>query len=92
MSNDQTIKAGDIIEWTDGKRDYIFRHPVTGQLGVNACARSYVDRGDKNYGDELYLLLDVDMSDVTIVDHYGDGSSIDGCRWYESQKIAEEVR
>ncbi len=60
--------------------------------GVNACARSYVDRGDKNYGDELYLLLDVDMSDVTIVDHYGDGSSIDGCRWYESQKTAEEVR
>ena len=79
------FKAGDIVKYDNGKLDYIFKCS-DGVLGVNACNIAWIERGLRDYGDELYPLDTVDMCDAEVVDHYGDGTSMDGCWWYRANK------
>lgn len=84
MSNDQKIKAGDIIEYPSGRREYVFRTiGEDAEPAVNACNESWIERGLRLYGQELYPIRVLDMDGVVVVDHYGDGLLDDGRRWYK---------
>lgn len=50
---------------------------------VNACNTSWIERGLRFYGQELYPIRVLDMEGIVVVDHYGDGSLDDGRRWYK---------
>lgn len=81
----KNFKLGDIIEYPSGERDYVFR-AVNGEPAVNACNKSWIERGLRLYGQELYPIRTLDMEGVVIVDHYGDGWIDDGREWYEDNK------
>ena len=53
MGFQREYKAGDIIEYDDGKLDYLMRVSDEDELGVNACSRSWIERGDRSFGDEV---------------------------------------
>ena len=82
----QDIKPGDIIKYDNGKLDYIFKLDANEGPGINACNKSWIERGLRNYGDELYPISTLDLSDAGVVGHYGDGSYGNGIKWYEDHK------
>ena len=45
-----------------------------------------VERGLRTYGQELYPIRTLDMTNVTVVDHFGDGYQEEGREWYELNK------
>ena len=83
------FKPGDVIEYPGGHRDYVFRcltRGFRGEPGLNACNISWVERGLRTYGQELYPIRTLDMTDVKVVDHFGDGYQEEGREWYELNK------
>lgn len=89
MTDITAFKPGDVVEYPSGKREYVFRcltGEEKGEPGVNACNLSWVERGLRTYGQELYPIRTLDMTDVTVVDHFGDGYQEDGREWYELNK------
>ena len=44
------FKAGDVIQYPDGRQDYLIEIPGEDGLWVNACNTSWIDRGLRGYG------------------------------------------
>ena len=82
----QDLKPGDIIKYANGKLDYIFKLNADEGLWINACNKSWIERGLRSYGDELYPTSSLDLSDAEVAGHYGDGSYGNGIKWYEAHK------
>lgn len=87
MGFQREYKAGDIIEYDDGKLDYLMRVSDEDELGVNACSRSWIERGDRSFGDEVYAFFGSGLDEgAKVVGHFGDGTWDDAQNWYEENK------
>lgn len=81
------LKPGDIIKYSDGKLDYIMLD-ANGDTAINACNKSWIERGLRLFGQELYPCYTIDMQDAEVVGHYGSGTLDDGMTWYDANKEA----
>lgn len=84
-----TIKAGDILVYhgcSGDTFDYVFRCD-DGRLGTSAVNPSWIERGLRYYGQELYPIQSEGyLLDTEVIGHYGDGSAHDGIEWYNSHR------
>lgn len=88
MSDYGWVSAGDVIENDFGTREYVFDLGCD-VLGVNACSRSWIERGRRFYGEECYALDEICLSGYRVVGHLGDGSMEDGWAWYDAEHMQE---
>lgn len=83
MGADGRFGAGDVIEYEDGRLDYLMRVDDEYELGVNACSKSWIERGDRNFGDEVYAFFGNGLDEgARVVGHFGNGTWDDAREWY----------
>lgn len=83
------IKPGDIISPDNGEHlTYVFgvQKGYGVEFGINACSKSWIADGRRDYADEIYVLDEIELSMYDVVGHYGDGSYGDGMEWYKKNK------
>ena len=80
------FKAGDVIQYPDGRQDYLIEIPGEDGLWVNACNTSWIDRGLRGFGEECYPFGSSEDMEAEVVGHYGDGDGTSAQRWYEENR------
>lgn len=81
------FSAGDIIEYEGGGRDYLVSVEGEEGLWVNACNPSWVERGLRDFCDELYqFFADRLYEGSKVVGHEGSGTVEDARRWYAANR------
>lgn len=81
-------RAGDIIEYEGGGRDYLVSIEGEEGLWVNACNPSWVERGLRGFCDECHpFFADCLYEGVEVVGHFGEGTVEDARRWYGENKV-----
>lgn len=83
---DTKFKAGDVVQYSNGRLDYLVQIEDSELLGVNACNPSWIDRQDRHFCQEVYPFTNDDMKDCVVVGHYGNGTVSDACNWYQNNK------
>lgn len=80
------LHAGDVIQYEDGRLDYLIALPGKDRLWVNACNTSWIDLGRRTFAQECYPFFDTGLEEVKVVGHFGDGSCISARSWYADNK------
>lgn len=80
------FKAGDVVQYSNGRLDYLVQIEDSELLGVNACNPLWIDRQDRHFCQEVYPFTHEDMQDCVVVGHCGDGTVEDACSWYQNNK------
>lgn len=87
MRDNGGFRAGDVIEYEDGRLDYLMLIDDDFGLGVNACSKSWVELGRRNFGDEVYAFFDNGLEKgARVVGHFGEGTGLDAREWYAANK------
>lgn len=80
-------RAGDIIEYEAGNRDYLVAIEGEEGLWVNACNSSWIERGLRGFCGECYpFFADRLYEGAKVVGHEGNGTVDDARRWYGENK------
>lgn len=80
------LKPGDVVSYDSGHLDYLVKIPNQDGLYVNACSKSWIDRGLRGFCEECYPFTESDYMMCEVVDHYGNGTCADALNWYEANK------
>ena len=80
------FKAGDVVQYSNGKLDYLVSARCNSGLGVNACNPVWIDRQDRHFCQEVYPFTHDDMEDCVVVGNFGNGTVSDACDWYQNNK------
>lgn len=86
LCEEENYEAGDIVEYANGRRDYLIKVDEDGGIGVNACNPSWIERGLRDFGDECYAFFAGLQDGAKIVGHFGNGSVEDAKQWYATNK------
>lgn len=83
-----SFKAGDVVQYQNGNVEYLVAGvgKDKGKLFVNACSKSYIDRGLSSFAEKVYPFTKDDEEICKVVDHYGDGSLNSAVSWYKKNK------
>lgn len=82
----QVFQAGDVIQYEDGRLDYLIAIPGEDGVWVNACNPSWIDLGRRVFAQECYPFFDTELEEVKVVGHFGDGSCTSARSWYADNK------
>lgn len=82
----QDFQAGDVIEYGNGRRDYLVAIPGQDGLWVNACNPSWIERGLRGFCEQCYRFTRDDAEEAKVVGHFGDGSCTSAQSWYADNK------
>lgn len=80
------FQAGDIIQYPNGRQNYLIAIPGQDGLWVNACNPSWIDRGLRSFCEECYPFGGSEDEAAQVVGHYGDGDGISAQEWYERNR------
>lgn len=74
------FKAGDVVQYEDGRLDYLVAVPEEeGCLFVNACNPSWIAKQRREFCQELYPF---DREGAKVVGHFGKGDCDSARSWY----------
>lgn len=80
------FEAGDVVEYENGRLDYLVAIPGKEGLWVNACSPSWIERGLRSFCEECYPFTSYDADEAKVVGHFGDGSCTSAQSWYSDNK------
>ena len=80
------FKAGDVIQYPNGRQDYLIAIPGEDGLWVNACNPSWIDRGLRGFCEECYPFGTPEDMEAEVVGHYGDGDGFSAQEWYAANR------
>lgn len=83
---EEEFKAGDVVQYDDGKMDYLIKIEGDDGLFINACNPSFIERGLRYFGQELYPFTYDCRQLVIVCGHYKDGSVDSAISWFAENK------
>ena len=87
MSIREEYKAGDVVQYDDGRLDYLIEIPEQNGFWVNACNPTWIEDGRRSFCEECYPFFSDRLYDgATVVGHFRKGTVDDARKWYAENR------